>query len=393
LIHDKKNIRPQNILILGPAHPLRGGLAAFNERLALQFQAEGHRVHIVTFSLQYPTFLFPGKTQYSDAPAPTDLSIEVSLNAINPFSWVRVAWRMAQWRPHLVVCRFWLPFMAPSLGSVLRGMRFFSFFLRKKEKFRLVGLIDNIVPHEKRFGDRFLARYFTAACDSFVVMAESVRKEMKDFSAKECQLVPHPIYDTYGEKATRAEALSQLELDPAFRYVLFFGFIRHYKGLDLLLEAFANSAIQKSEKLPIKLLVAGEFYDDEAFYTTLIEQKSLKNQVVLHAQYIASDQVRYYFAAADLVVQPYRTATQSGISQIAYHFEKPMVVTNIGGLPEIVPDGEVGYVVEPTPETIAAAILDFFENNRADFFTQGVRQHKKRFSWENFSEAFFSNAV
>ena len=368
----------KKIIIIGPAHPLRGGLATFDERLARAFQQQGHQVIIYTFSLQYPDFLFPGKTQYSNETKPQDLDIQVVINAINPFNWLLVGQRIAKEKADLVICRFWLPIMAPCLGTILR-------LVKRNQASKIVGLIDNIIPHEKRFGDRPFAHYFAKACDSFIVMSRSVEEEMKQFTSNPCRYIPHPIYDNYGEKVRRTEALKYLQLSDNERYILFFGFIRRYKGLDLLLEAMNTEGVKKTG---VKLLVAGEFYEDEKFYRDLIAAQGIDNQVIIKSDYIPSDEVKYYFAAADIVVQPYRSATQSGISQIAYHFEKPMIVSNVGGLPETVPHGEAGYVVEPTPQAISEALSDFYENNRLNSFSEKVKEQKKRFSWEAMTDAF-----
>lgn len=368
----------KNIIIIGPAHPLRGGLATFDERLARAFQDQGHHVTIITFSLQYPDFLFPGKTQYSTDAAPEGLDIQVLINSVNPFNWLSVGSKLKKLNADIVICRFWLPIMGPSLGTILR-------LIKRNRHSKIIGLIDNIIPHEKRIGDRPLAQYFASACDAFVVMSRAVQEEMKSFSDRPTVYIPHPIYDTYGEKVSREAALSYLKLKNETRYVLFFGFIRQYKGLDLLLEAFGTEGVKK---LNVKLLIAGEFYGDEAFYRNLITSQGIEDQVIVKSDFIPSEEVRYYFGAADLVVQPYRTATQSGISQVAYHFEKPMIVTNVGGLPEIVPHGEAGYVVEPTPQSIADALVDFFENNRRDSFTEHVIENKKRFSWKTMTDGF-----
>ena len=372
-----KNDTPYYVII-GPAHPLRGGLAAFNERMARALLARGHRVKIITFSLQYPSFLFPGKSQITDAAAPNDLDIEVLINSINPISWWQTGRYIAKLRPDIVICRFWLPFMGPALGSVLR-------LVRRNTHSRIIGLIDNIIPHEKRIGDHFLAQYFVGACHRFVVLARAVEAEMKQFTTPEQTIAytPHPIYDHYGGGSSRRAALQHLGLPESGRYVLFFGFVRKYKGLDLLLNALADKQLAK---LGVRLIVAGEFYEDEANYRQIIANLGISDGVTLFSDYISDDEVGVYFSAADLVVQPYRTATQSGISQIAYHFGKPMVVTNVGGLPEIVPHGKAGYVVAPEPADIAAAIADFFENHRAAELSIGVIEQQKRFSWDTFCE-------
>lgn len=362
----------KKIILISPAHPLRGGIAASSERLAQTMQLAGHDVVIYSFSLQYPSFLFPGKTQFTDDPPPVDLAIKTRLNSVNPFNWLAVGREIALENPDLIIVRFWLPFMGPCLGTVLRVARFFS-----KKKFRITGLVDNIIPHEKRPGDRFFAKYFVRACDDFVVMSKSVGEEIGQFlTAAVIRYAPHPIYDNYGAPIEKSVARQQLGLPADVPLVLFFGFIRKYKGLDLLLEALAQTP-------DIHAVVAGECYDDWDYYQKIITGQNLSGQVHLFNDFIPAEQVRVFFSAADLVVQPYKSATQSGISQIAYHFEKPMIVTNVGGLPEIVADGVSGYVVPPEPGAIAAAMRDFFENKKAAKMEAGVRAEKQRFSWNN----------
>ena len=364
------------IVLLSPAHPLRGGIAASSERLAKALQDAGHDVVIYSFSLQYPAFLFPGKTQLTDDPAPKGLVIKTRLNSVNPLNWMMVGREIAAEKPDQIVVRFWLPFMGPSLGTVLQVARLFS-----GKKIRVTGLVDNIIPHEKRFGDRPFAHWFVRACDDFVVMSKSVGEEIRSFlpasknTVEVVRFAPHPIYDTYGEPLKKAAARHLLALPESVPMVLFFGFIRKYKGLDLLLEALKQTP-------DIHLVVAGECYEDWVFYQKIIEENGLDGRIHLFDEFIPADQVRVFFSAADLVVQPYRSATQSGISQIAYHFEKPMVVTNVGGLPEIVTQGVSGYVVEPESGAIAEAMRDFFDNNREQTMREGVVAEKKRFSWE-----------
>jgi len=376
LLPQKFPLSPRNkIILISPAHPLRGGIAASSERLAQALQEAGHEVVIYSFSLQYPAFLFPGKTQYSDDPPPANLNIKTRINSVNPFNWPLVGREIARENPDQIIVRFWLPFMGPCLGTVLRAARFFA-----KKQLKVTALVDNIVPHEKRLGDRVFAKYFVPACDDFVVMSKSVGEEIKGFQPKgSIRFAPHPIYDIYGEPLEKSLARQQLSLPENAPVVLFFGLIRKYKGLDLLLEALAQTP-------EIHALVAGECYDDWDFYQKIIDKNGLAERVHLHLDFIPTDRVRLFFSAADLVVQPYRTATQSGISQIAYHFEKPMIVTEVGGLPEIVTDGVSGYVVPPEPGAIAVAMHDFFENKRAEKMAAGVREEKKRFSWEHLVE-------
>ncbi|MDO7884446.1 glycosyltransferase [Hymenobacter cheonanensis] len=362
------------IVIIGPAYPLRGGLATYNERLARAFQAAGDEVRLVTFSLQYPDFLFPGQTQFSTEAGPADLAIEVSLNSVNPLSWLAVGRRLRRERPDLVVFRFWLPFMGAALGTVAR-------LVRGNGHTRVVAITDNVIPHEKRPGDGPLTRYFLSACDGFVTMSRAVLADLQrlGFGRQPALYRPHPLYDNFGPALPKAEALATLGLDPAYRYVLFFGFIRAYKGLDILLEALANTRVAA---LPVKLLIAGEFYEDAAPYEVLIKKYDLESRLVRATDFIPNERVAAYFSAADLVVQPYKNATQSGVSQVAYHFGRPMLVTDVGGLAELIPAGVVGYVVPPTPAAIAEALVDFYIHDREEALAAGVRQEAKKFSWQ-----------
>jgi len=369
------------IVLVSPAHPLRGGIAASSERLAQALQEAGHEVVVYSFRVQYPSFLFPGKSQFTDDPAPEGLHIETKINSINPLNWFFTGLSLARELPDRVVVRFWLPFMGPCLGSVLRVARWFG-----RKGFRITALVDNIIPHEKRPGDHLFARYFVGACNDFVVMSRSVGEEIRSFlpaaksNDRRVRFAPHPIYDNYGVAVSQALARRELGVPANARTVLFFGFIRAYKGLDLLLKALAQTT-------DIHAIIAGEPYEDWAAYQAIIDEKKLADRVHVFTDFIPAERVRYFFSAADLVVQPYKTATQSGISQIAYHFDKPMVVTAVGGLPEIVRHGVSGYVVPPEAGALAEAMQDFFGNERVEAMTEGVRQEKQRFSWENLVEA------
>jgi len=368
----------KKICIIGPAYPLRGGLATFNERLARAYISLGHQVKICTFSVQYPSIFFPGKTQLSEDSAPEGLDIEVCINSVNPLNWIPTGKKIAKQNFDLIICRFWIPFMGPSLGTILRQVT-------NRKTTKVVGLIDNIVPHERRLGDTTLARYFAKSCDAFIVMSKAVGEELQGFiTDQKVGFAAHPIYDVYKDVVPSIQAKKELALDPDQSYLLFFGFIRAYKGLDLLIEAMAH---EKVKSLGVKLIIAGEYYEDQEKYESRIRALGLGDDIILHAKYISNEEVHLYFCAADLVVQPYITATQSGISQIAYHFEKPMLVTNVGGLPEIVTHQKNGYVVQVNSDDIALSIYDFYQHNRMANFVEGVKVKKKEFSWANFMDA------
>lgn len=367
------------VIIVGTSYPYRGGIAAFTDRLATEFVKEGVDIEVVTFKLQYPSILFPGKTQYSDAKAPAGFYIERKINSISPLNWIKVGKEIRKKNPDIVIFTYWMSFFAPCFGKIAR-------VIKRRCNARCIGLIHNMIPHEKSVLDKMFAPYFVKAMDGFVALSQSVLDDVAslDKQGKPKCMVPHPLYDHYGEIMKRNEALKHLDLDPNYRYCLFFGLVRAYKGLDLLIDAFADERLRKND---VKLIVAGEFYDDEKPYLEQIKKNNLEDFIIIENQYISDDNVKYYFNVADIVVQPYKSATQSGVTQIAYHFEKPMLVTNVGGLGEIIPDGKVGYVVEPKPSSIADALVDFFENGRFDAFVEGVRDEKQTYQWSNMTAA------
>lgn len=365
----------KKVVILGPAHPYRGGIAAFNERLARQFSDDGCEVEIVTFTLQYPSFLFPGKSQYSEDPAPEGLTITRRINSINPLNWVRTGLEIRKRHADLVVIAFWLPYMAPALGTIARLC-----------KTKVIGLVHNILPHEHKPGDKLFAKYFCSGADCFITLSESVSQQIRRFApGKKVEYCPHPVYDNFGDPVPREEACRHLGLDPERKILLSFGLIRDYKGLDWLLEAYASIKDREGSSL----VVAGEFYSDQQKYHALATELGIEHEVIWKTEFVPDSEVKYFFSAADLIVQPYKSATQSGITQIAYHFERPMLVTRVGGLAEIVPDGKVGYAVDPTPEAVAAGIERFLVENPD--FSEGIQEEKKKYSWSALSSKILEN--
>ena len=361
----------QSVVIIGPAYPLRGGLATFNQRLAKAFEEEGWDATLLSFSLQYPSMLFPGKTQYSTEPPPKDLKILSKINSINPLNWIQVGRFLQAKKPDLVVVRFWIPFMGPALGTLLR-------FVRKNKHTRIICIADNVIPHEKRKGDALFTSYFLKSCHGFITMSEKVLKDLRLFEkTKPALLVQHPLYDNFGDRIEKEVAREKLQLPKGEKIILFFGFIRKYKGLDLLLDAMADSRLKEEN---IKLLIAGEFYEDEKPYLQQIEEKGIGDRLYLHTHFIPDSDVKYYLSAADAVIQPYRAATQSGVTPLAYYFEKPMVVTNVGGLPDLVPHQKAGLVCESKPNSIADAILQLYKTG-VDYFIPHIRIEKEKYSW------------
>ena len=361
------------VIIVGPAFPLRGGIADFNEALAKAFVEQNIEAKIYSFYYQYPQFLFPGTSQKTEGER-TDLPISSTISSVNPFSWRTTARKIIAERPSLVIIRYWLPFMAPALGTIAKILR--------RRKIKVIAITDNIFPHEKRIGDKILTSYFIKNCDAFVAMSKSVLNDLSFFTnSNHKKFLPHPIYNIFGSPISKEVAREKLKIQSNDKVILFFGFIRAYKGLDLLIEAMGKPEIQK---LNIKLLIAGEFYEDSKPYLEKIKSIDKGDRFILHTHYIGKEEVKNYFCASDLIVQPYKHATQSGITQIAYHFGRPMLVTDVGGLSEIVAHERVGYVVEKKSEAIANAITDFYLHQRESEFSKNVLIDSHKFSWKNF---------
>ena len=367
------------LIIMGPAWPLRGNLAAFDEKLATCFLAAGIQTKLCTFSLQYPGFLFPGTTQYSTDPSPKQLKIEVAINSINPLNWLKVGFRIKREKPDLIIVRYWIPFMGPCLGTILRIAKW-------NKHTKVIAIVDNMIPHEKRLGDQFFTKYFVGGVDGFLTMSNKVQRDVKTFTNKPSCVSPHPIYDHFGEAMDKDLARKTLHLNSNDKVILFFGFVRAYKGLDLLIEAMADPAVKAAG---IKLVIAGEFYEAPEPYLTQIENLGLSDCVSVYNQYIGEQEVKLYVSAADFIIQPYKNATQSGVTPMAYHFLKPMLVTNVGGLADTVPHDKVGLVVSPNVKSIAEGILKLYERGTNHFMPHLINE-KKKYSWEQMRESFLT---
>lgn len=370
------------VVILGTAWPYRGGLAAFNERLAKQFVQEGHEVKVITFTLQYPSFLFPGKTQYSQESAPEGITIAREVNSCNPLNWIKVGRQLRQQAPDLLISCYWMAFFAPCYSIIQR-------IVKRNGETKCMALVHNMIPHEPNVLDKCLAPFYVRQTDGFVALSESVVQDIASLDKlnKPKAYSPHPVYDHYGEKMDRQEACTALGLEADKRYMLFFGLVRAYKGLDLLLDAFGKV---KNELPDLHLIIAGEFYEDEDKYRKQIADNGLIDRVKVNNEFIADADLRKYFGAADLIVQPYKSATQSGVTQVAFHFEKPALVTNVGGLGEIIHDGKMGYAVAPQVDAIADSLRDYYQNGRQEIFTEYLIEEKKKYEWDRMTDTYYT---
>ena len=362
------------IAIVGPAHPYRGGLASIMETMAREYQSRGYDVRILTFTLQYPEFLFPGKSQTIDTPPPSDLNITRRVSTVNPLSWISVGRELRKEQPDIVLMKYWTPFMAPCFGTIAR-------IARGNGITKTICQIDNVEPHEHHITDRIFNRYFLGSMDGFIYMSEQVHSELKEYTSAPALFSPHPLFDTYGPKEDRTEACTKLGVAATQSYVMFFGYVRDYKGLDVLLDAWALlKAEGRTEGR--KLLVVGEVYGDDSKYWAQIDRLGLRDDVVMHTDFVPDDKVALWFSVADMVALPYKSATQSGVTQVAYAFGVPMVVTRVGGLREIVPDDVVGVLADVDPRSVADAIAKVYEGDNLQRYRKGVESERGRFSWE-----------
>ncbi len=382
------------IAYLSTFYPFRGGIAQFNASLFRELEKR-HEVAAFTFTRQYPDLLFPGTTQYVTSSDRVDrIDAAQVLDTINPFSYFKTARAIQSFAPDLLVMKFWMPFFAPSLGTVAGRLR--------KRGTRVITILDNLIPHEKRLGDLALIRYFLRRNDGFIAMSKTVERDLKLFlpevekrsadilSAGETPalresryvLKPHPIYDHFGDAMASAEARDKLGLPRDKHLVLFFGFIRDYKGLDTLIRATAHLSNDYC------VVIAGEMYGDFAKYDGLIEQVQVRQRCKLFIRYIDDTEVPAFFSAADVCVLPYKSATQSGIVQIAFNFNLPVIATDVGGLAEMVEENVTGLILRShEPKDLADLIQKYFEQNLRETFSQNIAQRRHAYSWAGFAEA------
>lgn len=364
------------IVIVGTAYPWRGGIAHY---LALLYRhlSERHDVEIVTFSRQYPKILFPGKTQEEQGGNEAAATSEQLIDSVNPWTWYTAARAIVDKKPDLLVFKYWLPFFGPCFGFIAR-------FVKRRTGARVLFICDNVIPHERRPGDITFTRYAFKSVDFFIAQSKAVERELNAFEPHAVyRYVPHPVYEIFGRPISQALARKKLKLEKG-RIILFFGYIRRYKGLDILLKAMPEILRQ----MQVKLVVGGEFYDDEKKYRMLIRQLGLEQNVLVYSDYIPNEEVSVYFSASDVVVLPYISATQSGIAQIAYQFDKPVIATDVGGLAEVVIDRKTGFVVPPNNErALAHSVVRFYKERKAKQFQAAVRREKKRYTWDALVDA------
>ncbi len=368
-----------NIVLIGTAYPLRGGIAHY-VGLLWKYLSRRHDVRIVTFSRQYPKLLFPGKSQEESGDAGVPVASEQWIDSINPLNWIRTGFRVRALHADLIVFKFWMPFFAPSYGVI-------AAIARWGRSTRTMFICDNVIPHERRPGDKLLTRFAFRFIDSYVVQSRAVERDLRLWKKDPLlAYLPHPVYEIFGEESSRTEARAKLrEMDPAMklgddaRVLLFFGYVRDYKGLDVILDAMPAILA----KTRVTLLVVGEFYNNEAQYRDQVRRLGIDDAVIFHSDYVPNEEVGAYFSAADVMTLPYKSATQSGIIQIAYNFHRPVIATDVGGLGEVIVDGRTGFIVPPEkPSAIADAVISFFENDRFEDFRAGVIEEKKKYSWE-----------
>lgn len=366
------------IAFLSPFYPYRGGIAQFSDSLYIELAKE-HEVKAFTFTKQYPSLLFPGKTQFvSDDDLNRNIPVTRVLSSVNPFSWNKTAREIIQFRPDVVLISYWMPFFAPAFGKIAGKL--------KKAGIKVIGVLHNVIAHEKRAGDEALTKYFFNKCDGFVILNNASEKDLLGLipNAK-YKIHPHPLYDHYGEKVNTTDARAKLNIPLDKKVILFFGFIRDYKGLDILIDSM------KDLNDKYLLLIAGEVYGDFKKYDEQIDKLGVRDKINLQVKYIPETEIPLYFSAGDVCVLPYRSATQSGIVGIAYHFDVPVIVTNTGGLAEMVTEGKTGLIVNNIDSgSITSAIQKYFDEGLKDRAIPDIKKYKQEHSWKAFADDVIS---
>jgi len=372
------------VLIVGTAFPLRGGIAHYVSLLYKTLRDRGHWVHIISFHRQYPKLLFPGKSQEEVGESAIQIASDPIIDSINPLTWIKAGKKAASYNPDVLIFKFWLPFFAPAYGLISRVTK--KHTRKKGKECKVIFIADNVIPHEKRPGDRLFTKYAFKAVDHFIVQSDAVERDLLTVHPKaHYTKLPHPVYEIFGERMPRDLARNKLGVPLNTPAILFFGYIRKYKGLDILLRAMPMILKQLPE---LRLVVAGEFYGDEAEYRSLIQELQIpEKNLVLATDYIPNEEVSKFFSASNVVVLPYRSATQSGIVQIAYNFDVPVIATDVGGLAEVVIDNKSGIITpKATPEEVAEDVIRYFNANLEEPLTAGVQEEKKKYSWQTFVE-------
>ena len=365
------------IVIISTAYPLRGGIAHYVSLLYHHLSTH-HDVSIITFKRQYPKFLFPGKSQEEAGEGDSEIPSVRVIDTLNPLTWYKAGGIAARLKPDLIIFKYWMPFFAPAFGVTAR-------VAKRKSGCRVLFICDNVIPHEHTPIDKALTSFLFKTGDFFIVQSKSVEKDLLSMVENpKYKFVFHPVYEIFGKSIERLEARKRIGIGENEKVVLFFGYIRKYKGLHVLLDAMAEVV----KRINVKLLIVGEFYDDEKGYHQQIAKLNLTDNVMVVSDYVPNDEVVKYFSASDVVVLPYIDATQSGITQIAYNFNKPVITTNVGGLAEVVVDGKTGIVIPPNSSgDLANAIVRYFSENLAEKFADGVADQKKYYSWDNLVKA------
>jgi D-inositol-3-phosphate glycosyltransferase len=368
--------------LVGIAWPMRGGIAQYTAILAGEL-AKRHRVDLVSFTRQYPSFLFPGKSQLDTSATPLRFPSTPLVDSIGPWSWERAARHLARGRPDALVYKYWMPFFAPAFGTIARRVK----RLCRPRPVRTIMVVDNLVPHEKRPLDGALTRWIMGATDAYIVQSAAVKADLLRLAPGARFLeVAHPVYNLFGDPLPKAEARAALGLPPGGPLLLFFGFVRRYKGLDTLLRALP--AVRAALDPPPRLLVLGEFYEGRAETAALVRELGLGGAVTILDEYVPDEKVGRYFSACDVVVLPYKSATQSGIVPIAWQLDRPVICTDVGGLAEVVRDGETGFVVPAeNPEALAGALVRYYREACEERFQARVRVEKRKYSWNRMTEA------
>jgi glycosyltransferase involved in cell wall biosynthesis len=372
------------IALVGPAYPYRGGIAHHTNMLYRTLRALGHEVDVITFTRQYPKILFPGKSQDEIGVEGEGIPSERMIDSLNPFNWIVVGRRLRKRNYDLIVFKFWLPFFAPAFGTIAR-------LAHRKGRNDIMIVVDNFRPHERRPGDILLTKYLFRYCNTAITQSSEVERQLREaYPSLPHVMLPHPTYENFGDPIPRDDARARLGI-VAPKVLLFFGFVRRYKGLDRLLAAMPEIVRRVPDA---HLLVVGEFYESAEPYLEQIRSGGVGERITIHDRYVSNEEVALWFSAADMLVLPYHHATNSGIAMIGYNFAVPAIVTNVGSLGEVVIDGLTGFVLDDaSPDAIASAVERMYEGDTRERFSEAIIEERKKYSWERFAQGMVDLAL
>lgn len=361
-----------NIVVIGPYFPYRGGISDTNQELCETLNKLGHNVNVISFKLLYPSLLFPGRTQFYKENSKQDIKSKRLINSINPFNWINNSRVINDLNPELVISTYWTPFLAPCLSFINNTIN---------KNILKIGIVHNAYPHEKNIFQKKLFKIYLKSINKIITLSKNINNQINEISKSKKKIVLfHPIPKKFGKPIKKQIAKKKIGLKKDYNYLLFFGLIRKYKGLDILIESMSEIIKKRND---VKLLIVGENYESIIKYKKLIKKNNLENCISFINHFISEQEIKYWFCSSELVIQPYKKASQSGITPLSFQFETPTVCTNISGLSEYIIDNKDGFLSNPNSNDLAKKILMAL-NSDLTLIKKEIRNKKEKLTWNNF---------